>query len=384
MAPSDDIAATSPVREKEPWFTFFVSCVKGTELLLKDELVELGFRKIRADRGGVRFVGSIFDACRVCMESRIAVRVFQPMAEFACPDETALYDQVVELPWESVLSRDHTLSVSAVSKDSTLTHTNYIAQKAKDAIVDRVRAREGDRPNVDRKSADVEIFLHLKKNEMRVYLDVAGRSLHARGYRQSMVEAPLKENIAAAIVRATKIQDAASLLDPMCGSGTLAIEADLMFRNVAPALLRDDRLGAERWRDQGRLSERVREHRELLKTKVRASETLIRASDVDPLAIEAAKSNARRAHAQIQFEVRDVCAMRNPKVDAVITNAPYGERLELPEELERHLGEMIRLRGSTRFHVVTAGPPNGWPPESRFLEFFNGPILCRLLSFEKL
>ncbi|MDQ3037343.1 MAG: THUMP domain-containing protein, partial [Myxococcota bacterium] len=230
----------------EPWSAFFVTCAAGTELALKDELRELRFRKVRADRGGVRFEGPWADGFRACLTSRIAIRVLAPIARFPAKDGDALYDGVRAIEWERWLSARHTLAVSAVSKASALTHTNFVAQRTKDAIVDRLRDLSGARPSVDRQDPDLAIFVHLAKDEAAVHLDLGGDSLHRRGWRTAIGEAPLKETLAAAMLRIAGWDREGPMIDPTCGSGTIAIEADLWARRVAPGLMRE-RFGIERW-----------------------------------------------------------------------------------------------------------------------------------------
>ena len=162
---------------------FFATAAKGTEPLLRDELSELGLARVRADRGGVHFGGELRDAYRACLWSRIAQRVLEPLAEFECPDEDALYAGVAAIDWQRVLDAERTLAVRAACRSSRLTHTQYIAQRTKDAIVDQLRERLGARPSVDRQSPDVLLFVHLVKDRATVYLDYSGDSLHEHGFR---------------------------------------------------------------------------------------------------------------------------------------------------------------------------------------------------------
>src|SRR5262249_50078428 len=154
-----------------------------------------------ADRGGVRFLGTPEDALRVCLESRIAVRVLFSLLDAPARDQGELYEAARTIAWERLLDAKRTLAVSAVSKDEALRHTGFVAMKVKDAIVDRLRDRFGQRPDVDRDDPDVGVFVHVAKGTARFYADVSGRSLHERGWRRRIGEAPLKETLAAAILR---------------------------------------------------------------------------------------------------------------------------------------------------------------------------------------
>ena len=204
-------------------FVFFATAAKGTEGALRDELRELRLRRIRADRGGVHFEGNRADGWRACLHSRIALRILQQLGTFTAVGSDGLYQAVRQINWALYLNPEVTVAVTSYCKDSVLTHTNYIAQVVKDAIVDQQRERLGQRPSVDRKDPDVHVFVHLVANELTVYLDLAGESLHRRGYRAEALAAPLKENLAAAILRLAKWDPETPFIDPMCGSGTLAI-----------------------------------------------------------------------------------------------------------------------------------------------------------------
>ena len=159
----------------------FATAARGTEVPLRDELRELRFFQPKADRGGVRFRGRLTHAFKACLLSRIAVRVLVPLGSGPAPNERTYYDVARELPIEAFVGRGTTIACSAVSRDSTLTHTGYLAQLCKDAMVDRLRDRLGSRPDVDRSDPDVSIFIHMKRDVASFFLDAAGRSLHERG-----------------------------------------------------------------------------------------------------------------------------------------------------------------------------------------------------------
>lgn len=365
---------------------FFATAAKGTEPPLRDELRELGFIKVRADRGGVHFRGSLVDGMRACLELRCAQRVLVEVARFESPSEDALYDGVRALDWSAVLTPRHTLAVRAACKSSVLTHTQYIAQHTKDAIVDGFRDRDGARPSVDVGDPDVLIFVHLVRDEATVYLDLGGASLHRRGYRAIAREAPLKETLAAAILRLSGYDRESPFLDPMCGSGTLAIEAALWARRVAPGLALG-RLGFERWAlfDAG-LARGYDQLRERVASRALTSGPPIYASDVDRDALRVAEQNARKAGVNISLERRDVADLTTLRPPGfIVTNPPYGERLQGSPELYASMGRAFRrMRGSVV--SVLAGAPSIAhgidlrPAQAHVL--FNGDIECRLLRYE--
>ncbi|HET9451610.1 MAG TPA: THUMP domain-containing protein, partial [Aggregicoccus sp.] len=206
----------------------FATTARGTEDLLAEELVELGARRIRQDRGGVRFMASLDEALKVCLWSRIAMRVLYPLGEFEAKGAEGLYAAVASVPWEQHLTPSHTFAVEATLKDSEHSHSGFVALKVKDAIVDRMRQKSGSRPDVDTKNPHVSVVAHLVKEKLSLSLDLCGEPLHRRGYRVRPTPAPLKETLAAALLRSAGYTGQEPLVDPMCGSGTLLIEAGLI------------------------------------------------------------------------------------------------------------------------------------------------------------
>jgi 23S rRNA G2445 N2-methylase RlmL len=367
---------------------FFATAAKGTEGVLRDELREIRVRGVRADRGGVHFAGDLLDAGRVCLWSRIAVRVLMRLSDFEARDERQLYDGVRAIDWSQSLSPRHTLAVSAVCKTSRLTHTQFVAQKTKDAIVDQLRDRLGARPSVSVEDADVRIFVHIVKDRATCYLDVSGESLHRRGWRARIGSAPLKETLAAACLRLVGWDGVRPFVDPMCGSGTIAIEAAQWARDMAPALGRT-RFGFERWASHDEtLSRGIHELREAARARAHRDGPVVIASDVDERVLSLARENARAAGVEIDFRLEPVSAIaKTDPPGLVLTNPPYGERLEGSLELYR---EMAQAFGRLSGHDVgilsgtptledamrtTAGRPDRW------WALMNGPIECRLLLY---
>lgn len=365
--------------------TLFITAAAGTEVALRDELRELGLRRVRADRGGVRAEGERDAARTVCLASRIAVRALIQVGRFECPSEEALYEGVAAIEWERWLRPELTLAVSAVAKDSTLRHTNFIAQRTKDAIVDRQRARFGRRSSVDRRDPDLGVFVHLKRDRAAVFLDASGGSLHARGWRARAGAAPLKETLAAALLRMSGWDRRSPLIDPMCGSGTFAIEADLWARAVPPQTP-TRRFGFERWADYDRSAARATaEAREKLAADRREEGPLCLGYDRDRAMVELARANARKARSKATFGVRalaDFVGTDEPGL--VVANPPYGERLEADRESYRALGRALqRIRGQRIALLLPEGAPNvmGRRPAA-FHRVFNGRLPCRFAIWE--
>jgi putative N6-adenine-specific DNA methylase len=362
---------------------FFATAAKGTEGALRDELREIGLRRVKADRGGVHFEGPPEDGYRACLHSRVAMRVLRPLATFPSQTEGELYDGIRGVDWSEFLTQGRTLAVRATCADSSLTHTLYIAQKTKDAVVDQLRDAAGARPSVDIESPDVTICVHLVRDVATVYVDLAGEPLHRRGYRVVTGDAPLKETLAAAMVRLSGWDRVSPFVDPMCGSGTIAIEAASWASKVAPGIGRK-RFGFERWASFTD-GARMKELREEARAAEAPLEAPVFAGDIDPQMVSLTDANARTAGVDVLVEQRDVRDLRPlPSGGAVVTNPPYGERLVAGDVLLRGMGgALMRLEG----HQVTviAGSPEvaqalGRP--DRWLIVYNGAIESRLLFFD--
>ncbi|MEH6421864.1 bifunctional 23S rRNA (guanine(2069)-N(7))-methyltransferase RlmK/23S rRNA (guanine(2445)-N(2))-methyltransferase RlmL [Pseudomonas sp. CGJS7] len=280
---------------------FYASCGKGLEYLLADELVALGCKRATAATAGANVEGDLADAQRAVLWSRLASRVLWPIAEFDCPDEHALYAGVAALDWPAHMESVHTLAVDAHVSGEAITHARYAAQRVKDAVVDVMRARTGARPDVDTETPDLRLNLVIRKGKAIVSIDLGGGPLHRRGWRQKQGEAPLKENLAAAVLLRGQwpkvYAQGGSLLDPMCGSGTLLIEGALMAADVAPGLLRHGNLPPTRWRGFDFAGWRAL--CEAARVRETAGLTALRpvfaGSDIDPHAIRAARENEAMA-----------------------------------------------------------------------------------------
>ncbi len=365
---------------------FFATAAKGTEVALRDELRRLRFRGVRADRGGVHFDGAPSEGFRACVELRTAVRVLEHLAAFAAPTGDALYEGVRAIDWSRFVDARNTLAVRAVSKSSQLTHTQFVAQRTKDAIVDRIRDESGLRPDVDRDDPDLGVFVRIAKDEATVYADLSGRSLHARGYRKLQLAAPLKETLAASLLGLAGYEGDRDFLDPMCGSGTIAIEAAMMAYDVAPGSLGPG-FGFERWRSYDATArETLRALLSRARARARREGPDVLARDVDPEALRITRENAKRAGVPVRTELADVSTLdaRTPP-PFVLTNPPYGERLGSDLEGARAMGKALtRLRGSRvavlcgAREILEAIPLR---PAKTF-EVWNGDLECRLATFD--
>jgi putative N6-adenine-specific DNA methylase len=369
----------------------FATAARGTEDLLAEELKELGARRIRQDRGGVRFMATLDEALMVCLWSRIAMRVLYPLGAFEAHGAEGLYEAAVSIPWEEHLNPDTTFAVDATLKDSEHSHSGFVALKVKDAIVDRIRDAVGARPDVSTRDPDVRVVAHLARETLSLSLDLCGEPLHRRGYRVRPTPAPLKETLAAALLRAASYTGEEPLVDPMCGSGTLLIEAGLIARKRAPGLNRD--FAVERWPGLGaRARELLTDMRADARRNERKVAVPLLGIDKDPEALDAALRNVRAAKLSEEIQLVEGDATSLPPLPAssglIITNPPYGDRLgsggqKGMKSFYYKLGESLRVPG-WRVWVLSGNPAfesafHARPSMRR--DMWNGPIACTLLGY---
>ncbi|HKK04551.1 MAG TPA: bifunctional 23S rRNA (guanine(2069)-N(7))-methyltransferase RlmK/23S rRNA (guanine(2445)-N(2))-methyltransferase RlmL [Gammaproteobacteria bacterium] len=378
--------------------TFFAAAPRGMESLLAAELRALGAAKVAPGRAGVGFEGPLALAYRACLWSRLANRILLTLARFDAPDAEALYAAVHELPWEDHLSPDGTLAVDLQASQSPIRHSHFAALKVKDAVVDRFRARCGRRPSVELERPDLRINVYLNRRRAVLSLDLAGESLHRRGYRERGVAAPLKENLAAAILVHAGWPEVASaggaLLDPMCGSGTLPIEAALMAGDVAPGIAREY-FGFLGWRGHDAPAwAALREEAEARRAAGLEKLPPIVGYDADAAAVRAALGNVERAglRGHVHIERRELTQVQPPPASAnkglVVVNPPYGERLGLAEQvsaLYTELGAVLaeRFAGWQAAVFVSDEAPVrrlGLQAHARH-PLYNGRIACTLSLF---
>lgn len=385
---------------------FQVTLPKGMESGLVEELSELlglPATTFKPTVGAVGFEGTLAQAYRICMHSRLAGRVLLTLKEFPAPDADRLYAGVRQIHWTEHLGDDATLAVDFNGTSPTIKHSRFGAQKVKDAICDQFLAVKGSRPSVDLVNPAVRLNVHLKKDRAALAIDLSGESLHRRGYRREGAFAPLKENLASALLRAagwaklSREDPDAVFLDPMCGSGTLVIEAAQMAFGIAPGLGRRY-FGFMGWLGHvpatwTKIVDEAREQRR--EAKVRGAQrglpTLF-GWDVHPSALQAARENAHAAGLEpvIRWERKawEDSLPPAPK-GLLLVNPPYGERIGEVEELMplyKSLGDRFKRHYQGWRAGVFTGSPElskviGLKPSRRHV-FFNGPIECRLFEYE--
>ncbi|MEN4903724.1 bifunctional 23S rRNA (guanine(2069)-N(7))-methyltransferase RlmK/23S rRNA (guanine(2445)-N(2))-methyltransferase RlmL [Luteimonas sp. TWI662] len=390
---------------------FFVSCAKGLEYLLVDEVLALGAVQATATVAGVNAEGTLQDAQRAVLWSRLASRVLWPIADYACEHEDALYAGARAVDWAAHLDPSMTLAIDAHVSGSAITHARYAAQRVKDAIVDTLREATGARPDVDVEAPDLRLSLVVRKGRALLSVDLGGGPLHRRGWRRAQGEAPLKENLAAAVLMRggwpALYAAGGALLDPMCGSGTLLIEGALMAADVAPGLARDGGAATagrapSRWHgfDAGHWRTLCDE---ALARERSGRERLRKAffgRDLDPHAIHAARENATAAGLRdaIDWQVGDVVALQAPPASApsddvaadaaaprglVVCNPPYDARLAADAALYRSLGNALARavpdwRASLLCGDAELAHATGLRAKKKY-QVFNGALECSLI-----
>jgi putative N6-adenine-specific DNA methylase len=369
----------------------FATCARGIEEVLAGELRELGAEDVLVGRGGVHFVGDKALIYKANLWLRTAIRVLRPILETTVTTPEELYDAVRTVDWSQYMTPDHTLAVDCNVRDSKISHSQYAALKTKDAICDQFVDKVGRRPSVDVERPMVGLNLHIYKNQAVLSLDSSGDSLHKRGYRPILTKAPLNEALAAAIVLLTGWKGDRLFVDPMCGSGTLPIEAAWIALKRPPGLTRKH-FGFQGWMDYDvKLWTELRD--EARGGVLKKLPGPICGSDVRKDAVAFSRSNARAAGIGhlLDFEIRDIfdfCPAEG-RSGTIICNPPYGERLGEEKDLRplyRTLGEIFQKRCSGWTAFVFTGNASlakciGLTPAAR-IPLFNGKIPCQLLRFD--
>lgn len=386
----------------------FATVPKGMESLLAGELRGLGAATVRQARASVTFTGDLETAYRVCLWSRLASRVLLPLAEGRAGDGEELYATARRVDWDVHLAVTGTLAVDFTGTSPSIRDTRFGAVRVKDAIVDQFRERHGDRrPSVDTRAPDLRVNAHLARGRLTLSLDLSGESLHRRGYRADkvQVEAPLKENLAAAVLLFAEWPRLAaaggSFVDPLCGSGTLPIEAALIAADVAPGLsraARRDGFGITRWLGHdaalwARLVLEARQRRDAGLGRLKAAAPgLIRGLDRDVRALRVAAACVERAGLRdvVALERADLSVLAAPAPRGLVaTNPPYGARLGDPDaarSVYAALGERLRAGFDGWSAAVLAGDPRLTAalrlPAKRETTLYNGALPVQLALLE--
>ena len=368
---------------------YFAPCPRGLEPALADELRDIGAEAtITPAEGGVAFGGPLALAYRANLESRLASRILWRVGGGTYRDENDIYELAYGLDWPRWFLPSRTLRVDVAATRSPLKSLEFATLRIKDAVCDRHRAHSGKRPSVSKERPDVRAHAHLTAQEATFYLDTSGEPLFKRGYRRDAAEAPLKENLAAGLLRIAGWQPGTALLDPFCGSGTIAIEAAWMARDVAPGLKRSFGFQKLAWYD-GPAWQRIKS---AAQSRVkRGGGAAIFASDDDPQAIRRCSANLSAAGVEdtVALERADALTRGAPVAEGtIVTNPPYGVRLAQSDALAAlypRLGDAFKRRFAGWTAYILSGDPR--LPKliglkaSRRTPLYNGALECRLYEY---
>jgi putative N6-adenine-specific DNA methylase len=365
---------------------YHAKTLKGLEHLLEDELQSLGAEKTEVVNRGVNFSGGRALLYRVNIASRLALRVLLPVLQFRAADPETLYRKVKAYDWSLHLDNRMTFSIDPVVFSPVFGNSHYVAMRVKDAIADRFRERTGLRPSVNRDRPDILINVHISGTRVTVSLDSSGGSLHRRGYRTGSFEAPLNEVLAAGMVMASGWKGECPFIDPMCGSGTLAIEAALIAAGIPPGIFRDH-YGFENWKDFDR---DLMEHVVRGLPGEKAVNVPITARDVNRDAVALTQRHIHRMELEhlVTVEEKDFAGSSGPPEGAtIIMNPPYGERMD-----PGHIGKLYSMIGSTLKHgypgsdawVLSSSREGikmiGLKPEKKMI-LYNGALECVFVHY---
>ena len=369
---------------------FVATTLHGLEEVLAEELDNLGAENIRLGSRAVHFEGDRAILYKANLYCRTAIKVLKPIVEFDCPDEDALYEEILATNWEKYMTVDDTFSVDGVVFSSGMTHSKYVALKTKDAICDQFRSKYDRRPNVDTINPDLRLHVRISKDVCTVSINSSGESLHKRGYRpKTEMEAPISEVLAAGLILLSGWDKKSPFIDPMCGSGTFLVEAGLIAKNIPPGIFRKQ-FAFEKWKDfDDRLWKNIVD--ESYPKRHHTLNTIIIGSDISQEAVEVARESLERA--KLGHEIKVECIPFDQFIPptgggTVFFNPPYGERLL--EEGVNELYESIGSRLKSKFPgyvawIITSNPEAakhiGLHPSKKHT-IFNGPLECRFMKFE--
>ena len=368
-------------------FEMLAKTFYGMESLLADELLSLGAQDIKKGNRLVHFKGDKGFMYKANLCLRTALKILKPFYHFNANNEHELYEKIYNFDWNELLSPNETFLIDSVVSGQIFTHSLYASQRTKDAIVDRIRKQTGDRPNVDTRHPDFRIHLHIYENECSISLDSSGSSLHHRGYRSATNIAPMNEVLAACLVQLSGWDRQTDFIDPMCGSGTILIEAAMLACDI-PANLNRNEFAFEKWSDwDASLFDKIRQSQ--LK-KVKPPVGKIYGFDKAPSAVEKAIQNVKNASLEDFIHVNRANFFHSSKIGEtplhLLTNPPYGERLEGDiDGLYQEFGDTLK-----RSYPNT----NAWMISSNFeamkfvglrptrkIKLFNGKLESRLCLF---
>ena len=369
-------------------FKMIAKTMYGLEEVLAEELRALGAKDVTPINRAVAFTGTMQTLYKANYACRTALAILKPFAEFEANNEQELYDNIYKIKWEQILDVDCKFFIESAANSKIFTNSYYAALKMKDAIVDRFRRMFGRRPTIDTENADYKFNIHINANKVTLLMNSSGESLHKRGYRQGVGIAPINEVLAAGLIQLSGWKADCHFFDPMCGSGTILIEA-AMYANNIPAQYYRKKFGFMRWKEFN--NSEWKGVKERLDRGIREFEYEIWGSDIDPTVIDQAEKNLRFAKLH-----HDVCLFPNsfefqdaPEGECmIITNPPYGERISVEDitNLYSMIGDRFKSFGDGKTAWLITSDFRAMKSiglkTSRKIQLYNGALECRFLKFE--
>lgn len=369
-------------------FQMIAKTFKGLEGVLAKELEDLGAENVIQQNRMVEFTGDKALMYKANFHLRTALRILKPIAQFKVKDEHQLYDAIQKIDWDEIFSLKQTFAVDSVVNSEYFSHSKYVALKVKDAIVDQFREKFEKRPFVETEDPDIRISIHISHDTCDVLLDSSGESLHRRGYRTKATKAPLNEVLAAGMILLSGWDKKSTFIDPMCGSGTLIIEAAMMANGIPPGIYRE-KFGFESWKDyDADLFEEIQEE----ELEAEAEDINVFGSDVSEIAIRVAKYNIENASLskKINLLIKPLEGYNPPQDNngVVVTNPPYGERIKKNEinAFYKVLGDKFKQSyGGYKVWMISSNfeaiKHVGLHPDEK-ITLFNGPLECKFLKYD--
>ena len=368
-------------------FELIAKTFMGLEPVLAKELAQLGASDVQVGRRMVSFMGDKELMYRANFQLHTAIRILKPIKHFKALSADDVYDGVKDIDWSEYIGLEKTFAVDSVVFSEEFRHSKFVAYKVKDAIVDQFRERTGKRPNISISNPDIRLHIHIAEDQCTLCLDSSGESLHRRGYRQESVEAPLNEVLAAGMILMTGWQGDCDFIDPMCGSGTLLIEAALIAHNMAPGLFRKE-YAFEKWPDfDADLFDKIYND----DSQEREFHHHIYGYDIDIKAVNTARLNAKAAGltSDITVEEQDFKDFVKPREKSIIVcNPPYGERISTPDLLGTYkmIGERLKHQFTGNDAWILSYREEcfeqiGLKPSIK-IPLFNGSLECEFRKYQ--
>lgn len=383
------VTANASGREK---FKMVAKTMMGLEEVLAEELKACGAENIECGSRAVSFEGDMRVLYRANYTCRTALAILKPFAEFDANDDQELYNKVYQIKWEKILDVDCTFMIDSTTSGEYFTHSYYAALKTKDAIVDRFRRNFGQRPTIDTETPDYKFNLHIRDNHVTLLINSSGDSLHKRGYRQAVGIAPINEVLAAGMIKLTGWKCDTNFYDPMCGSGTLLIEAAMLANNIPAQYYRGGKFAFKRWKEFNLGEWKSVKEQEDRKIGSGDFDCEIWGNDIDMQVLQQAEKNLEytKLHKDVELYCGSFEEQDPPEGKTmIITNPPYGERIKIED-----LNAMYELLGDT-FKKKYGENCEVWLISSDFealkhiglkpskkIQMLNGSLDCRFLKFE--